>query len=94
MTRKDVEEIKGHFDGVATGLREELKQHVANQVGGLREEMGGLRTELRAEFRSEMGGLREEMGGLRDRERGARMSCGRTWASSGLGARGDGRAPG
>ena len=49
MTRKDVEEIKGHFDGVATGLREELKQHVANQVGGLREEMGGLRTGLRAE---------------------------------------------
>ena len=80
MTRKDVEEIKGHFDGVATGLREELKQHVANQVGGMREEMGGLRTELRAEFRSEMGGLREEMraefrsemGGLREEMRGFR----------------------
>ena len=40
MTRKDVEEIKGHFDGVAAGLRQELKQHVAEQVGGLREEMG------------------------------------------------------
>ena len=34
MTQKEVEEIKGHFDGVAAGLREE---------------MGGLRTELRAE---------------------------------------------
>ena len=49
MTRKEVEEIKGHFDGVAAGLRQELTQHVAEQVGGLREEMGGLRDELRAE---------------------------------------------
>jgi len=49
VTRKDVEEIKGHFDGVAAGLRQELKQQVAEQVGGLREEMGGLRNELRAE---------------------------------------------
>ena len=40
MTRKEVEEIKGHFDGVAAVLRQELKQHVAEQVGGLREEMG------------------------------------------------------
>jgi hypothetical protein len=45
VTRKEVEEIKGHFDGVAAGLREEM--------GGLRDDlradMGGLRNELRAE---------------------------------------------
>ena len=62
MTRKEVEEIKGHFDGVAAGLRQELKQHVAEQVGGLREEMraetaevrrhaGALADDLRSEIR-------------------------------------------
>jgi hypothetical protein len=43
VTRGEVEEIKGHFDGVAAGLRTELKQHVEEQIGGLR-------TELRAEI--------------------------------------------
>jgi len=66
VTRKEVEEIKGHFDGVATGLRQELKQHVAEQVGGLRAEMGGLRDGLRAEMGGLRDGLREEMGGLRN----------------------------
>jgi hypothetical protein len=51
VTRKEVEEIKGHFDGVA---------------GGLREELGGLRDELRADMGELRSGLREEMGGLRD----------------------------
>ena len=70
MTQKEVEEIKGHFDGVAAGLREGMGElaemgglgtELRAEMGGLREEMGGLGTELR----SEMGGLREEMGGLR-----------------------------
>jgi chromosome segregation ATPase len=71
VTSQEVEEIKGHFDKVAQGLREE--------IGGLRAEMGAefasvrgematefanVRDEMTAEFanvRGEMGGLRAEM---------------------------------
>jgi hypothetical protein len=51
VTRKEVEEIKGHFDGVAAGLQTELKQHVEEQFGGFR-------TELRAEI----AGVRQDLG--------------------------------
>jgi len=64
VTRNEVEEIKGHFDEVAAGLRTELKQHVGEQVGGLREEMGGLRNELRgeiAEVRRHAGALADDL---------------------------------
>ena len=69
VTRKEVEEIKGHFDQVMAGLGTGLKQDLEEQFGTLqrelraefRSEMGGLQDGLRAEFRSEMGGLRDSL---------------------------------
>ena len=60
VTRKQVEEIKGHFDGVANELRAEM----SGLRDGLRAEMGGLRDELRAEtaeVRRHAGGLADEL---------------------------------
>jgi hypothetical protein len=51
VTSQEVEEIKGHFDAVTAGLRVELKQHVEDQVGG-----------LRTELRTEIAGSRQELG--------------------------------
>ena len=61
MTRKEVDEIKGHFDEVAEGLRAELKQH----VDGLRAEMDGLGNGLRAEMDGLRGELRAETAEVR-----------------------------
>ena len=46
MTRKEVEEIKGHFDGVAAGLRAEMGE----LRDGLRAEIAGVRQDLGAEI--------------------------------------------
>jgi len=70
VTRKEVDEIKGHFDQVAGTLQQELQAEFRSEMGGLRDglraEMGGLRDGLRAEMGELRDGLRAEMGELRD----------------------------
>jgi hypothetical protein len=72
VTRQDVEEIKGHFDRVAdglrsemTGLRQGLREEIAQQGAELRAEMAGLRQALR----EEIDGARREAGVTADGRR-------------------------
>jgi hypothetical protein len=51
VTRKEVEEIKGHFDAVAAGLRTELRAEMGELRDGLRAEISRVRQDLGVEIR-------------------------------------------
>jgi hypothetical protein len=62
VTRKEVEEIKEHFDAATAGLRTELVDHIGEQVGGLRTELRAEIAGMRRDLGADIAGVRQDLG--------------------------------